>query len=62
MDMIPGLDYFAYATDILKEHLAGSSMRHIYAFLLAGLFYDQLGKVLESYTYFKRARQVIIGR
>jgi hypothetical protein len=55
MDVIPGLDYFAYATDIMGGQLAGSSMRHIYAYILAGLFHGQLGRVLESYAYIKEA-------
>ncbi|KAL2148395.1 hypothetical protein VTH82DRAFT_2315 [Thermothelomyces myriococcoides] len=55
MDVIPGLDYFAYATDILGGQLAGTSLRHIYAFLLAGLYQGQLGRVLESYAYIKEA-------
>ncbi|KAH6649692.1 hypothetical protein F5144DRAFT_588356 [Chaetomium tenue] len=55
MDVIPGLDYFAYATDIMGGQLAGSSLRHIYAYLLAGLYHGQLGRVLESYAYIKEA-------
>ncbi|KAL2141273.1 hypothetical protein VTI28DRAFT_2645 [Corynascus sepedonium] len=55
LDVIPGLDYFAYATDILGGQLAGTSLRHIYAFLLAGLYQGQLGRVLESYAYIKEA-------
>jgi hypothetical protein len=55
LDVIPGLDYFAYATDILGGQLAGTSLRHIYAYLLAGLYHGQLGRVLESYAYIKEA-------
>ncbi|KAK4104353.1 hypothetical protein N658DRAFT_251087 [Parathielavia hyrcaniae] len=55
MDVIPGLDYFAYATDILGGQLAGTSLRHIHAYLLAGLYHGQLGRVLESYAYIKEA-------
>ena len=55
MDVIPGLDYFAYATDILGGQLAGTSLRHIWAHLLAGLYHGQLGRVLESYAYIKEA-------
>jgi len=55
LDVIPGLDYFAYATDILGGQLAGTSLRHINAFLLAGLYQGQLGRVLESYAYIKEA-------
>lgn len=59
MDVIPGLDYFAYATDILGGQLAGTSLRHIYAYLLAGLYHGQLGRVLESYAYIKEAGYAI---
>lgn len=55
MDVIPGLDYFAYATDIMGGQLAGTSLRHIHAYLLAGLYHGQLGRVLESYAYIKEA-------
>ncbi|KAK5652439.1 hypothetical protein OQA88_10483 [Cercophora sp. LCS_1] len=55
MDVIPGLDYFAHATDILGGQLAGSSLRHIHAYLLAGLYHGQLGRVVESYAYIKEA-------
>ncbi|KAL2016046.1 hypothetical protein VTK56DRAFT_4312 [Thermocarpiscus australiensis] len=55
LDVIPGLDYFAYATDILGGQLAGTSLRHIHAHILAGLYYGQLGRVLESYAHIKEA-------
>lgn len=55
LDVIPGLDYFAYATDIMGGQLAGTSLRHVYAYILAGLYHGQLGRVLESYAYIKEA-------
>jgi len=55
LDVIPGLDYFAYATDILGGQLAGTSLRHIHAYILAGLYHGQLGRVMESYAYIKEA-------
>jgi hypothetical protein len=55
LDVIPGLDYFAYATDILGGQLAGTSLQHIYAYILAGLYHGQLGRVLESHAYIKQA-------
>lgn len=55
MDVIPGLDYFAYATDILGGQLAGTSIRYIHAYILAGLYHGQLGRVMESYAYLKQA-------
>lgn len=55
LDVIPGLDYFATATDILGGQLAGATLRHVYANILAGLYHGQLGRVLESYAYIRQA-------
>jgi hypothetical protein len=55
LDVIPGLDYFATATDILGGQLAGSTLRHVYANILAGLYHGQLGRVMESYAYIRQA-------
>lgn len=55
LDVIPGLDYFATATDILGGQLGGSTLRHVYANILAGLYHGQLGRVLESYAYIRQA-------
>jgi len=55
LDVIPGLDYFAYATDILGGHMGGTTLRHIQAWILAGLYHGQLGRVMESYAYIKEA-------
>lgn len=60
MEIIPGLDYFSLATDILGNQKAGSSMRHVHAHILAGLYYGQLGRVMESYTYIKDASYVLL--
>ena len=61
MEVIPGLDYFAYATDILGNHTGGHSLPHVYACLLAGLYHGQLGRVLESYHYIARASLTLHG-
>jgi hypothetical protein len=55
LDVIPGLDYFAYATDILGGQLAGNSLRHVYAHILAGLYHGQLGRVIESHAHIRQA-------
>ncbi|KAL1879895.1 hypothetical protein VTK73DRAFT_6707 [Phialemonium thermophilum] len=55
IDIIPGLGYFALATDIMGAQLAGSTMRHVYAYILAGLYHGQLGRVVESYAYIRQA-------
>ncbi|KAI9841557.1 MAG: hypothetical protein M1837_000603 [Sclerophora amabilis] len=51
IDVIPGLAYFAYATDILGNLHGGSDLSHVQAGLLAGLYAGQLGRVLESWSW-----------
>lgn len=55
IDVIPGLGYFATATDILGGQLAGATLRHVHANILAGLYHGQLGRVMESYAYIRQA-------
>lgn len=55
MDVIPGLDYFACASRIFGRQLAGNSLTHIQVDLLAGLYYGQLVRPVESYTFVRRA-------
>ncbi|KAJ9131258.1 Zn(2)-C6 fungal-type DNA-binding domain protein [Coniochaeta hoffmannii] len=58
-DVIPGLDYFAIATDILGGQLTGATLKHVYAHILAGLYYGQLGRVVESHGHIYQAGGVI---
>lgn len=60
MEIIPGLDYFSLATDILGNQNAGHSMRHVHARILAGLYYGQLGRVMESYAEIKNASYALL--
>ena len=53
--MIPGLDYFAWATKILGGQLAGTGINYVHANLLAGLYHGQLGRPVESARYINRA-------
>ncbi|KAI5860089.1 hypothetical protein GGS23DRAFT_614256 [Durotheca rogersii] len=55
LDVIPGLEYFALAMDIMGTHIGGFNLKHIYVHILAGLFYGQLGRVLESWSYISLA-------
>ncbi|TLD10428.1 hypothetical protein PgNI_06223 [Pyricularia grisea] len=55
MDVIPGLQYLANATDILGNQMGGTSVWHVYANILAGLYYGQLGRVMESYWHIHHA-------
>lgn len=63
MDVIPGLAYFAAATDIIGNQLGGNTVRHVQANILASLYHGQLARVAESHAYLwqaSRALQVII--
>ncbi|POS86980.1 hypothetical protein EPUL_002580 [Erysiphe pulchra] len=63
IDVIPGLIYFALATDIIGNQMAGSSLQHVHANILASLYHGQLGRVMESAAYLStacRALQVIL--
>lgn len=63
LDVIPGLAYFALATDVLGNQLAGNSLQHVHANILAGLYHGQLGRVMESHGYIAaacRSLQVIL--
>jgi hypothetical protein len=55
LDVLPGLPYFAIATDIIGNQLGGNSLQHVHANILAGLYHGQLGRVLESHTYIHSA-------
>ena len=63
MDVIPGLSYFAVASDILGELPGGGDVSHIQANLLAGLYMGQLARILPSHNYISiacRACQILI--
>jgi hypothetical protein len=55
IDKIPGLHYFAFATDVIGNQLGGNKLQHVHACLLAGLYHGQLGRVLESHAYIHQA-------
>lgn len=62
-DVIPGLAYYAYATDILGNLHGGNDLTYIQANLLAGLYAGQLARVFESWSWINsacRACQVLI--
>ncbi|EXL39362.1 hypothetical protein FOCG_18035 [Fusarium oxysporum f. sp. radicis-lycopersici 26381] len=55
-EVIPGLEYFAYATDILGNHTgAYNNMEDVYANIFAGLYHGQLGRPMESFAFIRRA-------
>lgn len=61
-EVIPGLDYFAYATDILGNQFGGYSLTLIHAHILASLYYGQLGRVIPSFRHIRFACQAIVDK
>ena len=55
VDVIPGLAYYARATEILGNLNGGQDLMHVQANLLASLYTSQLGCVLESWTWIQNA-------
>jgi hypothetical protein len=55
LDVIPGLAYFAIATDIIGNHIGGNCLQYVHANILAGLYHGQLGRVLQSHAFIKEA-------
>lgn len=60
MDMMPGLHYFAMATDILGNQLAGNTLQHVHVGILLSLYHGQLGRVLESWPYLNAACRSLV--
>lgn len=63
MDVIPGMAYFAYATDILGNLQGGNGLSHVHACLLAGLYTGQLAHPFASHGWIyqaSRACQVLV--
>jgi hypothetical protein len=59
LDVIPGLEYFALASDILGGHFGGFDLKTVYVHILAGLYQGQLGRVLESWEHISTASRKI---
>ncbi|TWU79192.1 hypothetical protein ED733_008915 [Metarhizium rileyi] len=55
-EAIPGLEYFAFATDILGNHTgAYKNMKNVYALIFAGLYHGQLARPMESFAFVHQA-------
>lgn len=55
VDVIPGLAYYAQATDILGNCHGGNDLAHVQANLLAGLYAGQLARTFESWSWIHTA-------
>lgn len=51
IDVIPGLAYFAKAMEIMGILFGGNDLENVQAGLLAGLYWGQLGRVLDSWKW-----------
>ncbi|KAH8761579.1 hypothetical protein F5883DRAFT_678219, partial [Diaporthe sp. PMI_573] len=61
-EIIPGLEYFAYATDILGNHFGSYKLNYIQAHILACLYYGQLGRLISSFRHIRFACSAIIDK
>jgi hypothetical protein len=55
IDILPGMAYYAVATDILGNQCAGNTIMHAQAMLLAGLYMGQYARVHESWSWIHTA-------
>ncbi|KAI9675577.1 MAG: hypothetical protein M1817_000943 [Caeruleum heppii] len=55
VDVVPGLAYYAAATEIIGNLLGGNDLSHVQAMLLAGLYAGQLARVFESWKWINNA-------
>ncbi|KAJ0100742.1 hypothetical protein J7T55_014281 [Diaporthe amygdali] len=60
--IIPGLEYFAYATDVLGNHLGSYELNYVQAHVLACLYYGQLGRVIPSFRHIRFAGSAIADK
>ena len=55
LDVVPGLSYYAPATDILGNLHGSNDLAHVQAYLLAGLFMGQMARTFESFNWISSA-------
>jgi hypothetical protein len=56
---VPGLVYYAKATEIFGGQIDGSSLVHAHIFLLAGLYKGQLARPKESMSWYAMAGRIL---
>lgn len=54
-DVIPGLAYYAYATEILGNLQGGNDTSHAQAYILAAIYSAQLVRVMDSWAWLTQA-------
>jgi len=60
IDILPGMAYFSYATDILGNQQGGNTVAHAQAMLLAALYLSQFARVLESWSWINNACRICL--
>jgi hypothetical protein len=59
VDRYPGLAYFAAASSIMGELYGGHTLTDAYAYILAGLYWGQIGRVMQSASYIIHAAHIV---
>ncbi|KAL5407815.1 hypothetical protein PMIN04_011602 [Paraphaeosphaeria minitans] len=60
INILPGMAYFSYASDILGNQSGGNTIAHAQAMLLAALYLGQYGRVLESWSWTNNACRICL--
>lgn len=60
MDVIPGLAYFAIATDIMGNLTGEYTLQAVHVNILASLYHGQLGRVLQSVAFLQIAASTLL--
>lgn len=60
LDVIPGLAYYAQATDILGNLTGSTSLIHVQCCILAGLYSGQLANSIESLGWIQNAARTLL--
>jgi hypothetical protein len=58
IDILPGMAYFAFATDILGNQQGGNTVAHAQAMILAALYLSQYARVMESWSWINNACRI----
>jgi hypothetical protein len=54
-----GFTFFSAAIVRLGRQVCGNTIQHVQAYVLAGLYYGQLTRILESHSYYSNASRVL---
>ncbi|KAF2634067.1 hypothetical protein P280DRAFT_37287 [Massarina eburnea CBS 473.64] len=60
IDVLPGVAYFTYASDIIGNQTGGNTVAHAQALILGALYLAQFGRVLESWSWISNACRVAL--